>query len=172
MCWTGSMSFRWFAAGLTLVRRDLQRRQPAGVKPAFDPQVFRARFLLLRRGDTLEEHDQAPPRPALRHPTQGSKQAGRPSKNSTAFYLADDRDGALEALNRFTDLYITGQLPEFHHVVDTIIAWSDQILDWHSAGRPSNGRIEGTNNLLQVLRRVAHGFTNPDNFAARGLLVT
>ena len=26
----------------------------------------------------------------------------------------------------------------------------------------------GTNNLLQVLRRVAHGFTNPDNFAARG----
>ena len=29
-----------------------------------------------------------------------------------------------------------------------------------------------TNNLLQVLRRVAHGFTNPDNFAARGLLVT
>ena len=39
-------------------------------------------------------------------------------------------------------------------------------------GRPSNGRIEGTNNLLQVLRRVAHGFTNPDNFAARGLLVT
>ncbi|MCP4380876.1 MAG: transposase, partial [Hyphomicrobiales bacterium] len=38
--------------------------------------------------------------------------------------------------------------------------------------RPSNGRIEGTNNLLQVLRRVAHGFTNPDNFAARGLLLT
>ena len=26
--------------------------------------------------------------------------------------------------------------------------------------------------LLQVLRRVAHGFTNVDNFAARGLLVT
>jgi len=25
---------RWFAQGLTLVRRDLQRRQPAGVKPA------------------------------------------------------------------------------------------------------------------------------------------
>ena len=35
-----------------------------------------------------------------------------------------------------------------------------------------HGRIEGTNNLLQVLRRTAHGFTNPDNFAARGLLIT
>ena len=63
-------------------------------------------------------------------------------------------------------------LAEFHHVVDTIIAWGDEILAWHSAGRPSNGRIEGTNNLLQVLRRVAHGHTNPNNFAARGLLVT
>ena len=47
-----------------------------------------------------------------------------------------------------------------------------QILAWHAAGRPSNGRIDGTNNLLQVLRHTAHGFTNPDNFAARGLLIT
>ena len=56
--------------------------------------------------------------------------------------------------------------------VDTFIAWSDEILNWHDAGRPSNGRIEGTNNLLQVLRRSAHGFTNPRNFEARGILVT
>ncbi len=42
----------------------------------------------------------------------------------------------------------------------------------HRAGRPSNGRIEGTNNLLQVLRRTAHGFTNPRNFEARGILTT
>jgi transposase len=162
---------RWFAAGLTLVRRDLQRRQPAGVKPAFDPQVFRARFLLLRRSDTLEEHDQArlddlfetQPRLAT---------AWHALQELHGLYLADDHDGALEALDRFTDLYITGELPEFHDVVDTIIAWGDEILAWHNNGRPSNGRIEGTNNLLQVLRRVAHGFTNPDNFAARGLLVT
>lgn len=76
------------------------------------------------------------------------------------------------ACDRFTNLDSTGELIEFHHVVDTIIAWSDQILDWHDTGRPSNGRIEDTNNLLQVLRRVAHRFANPHNFAARGLLVT
>ena len=28
---------RWFAASLTLVRRNAQRRQPPGVKPVFDP---------------------------------------------------------------------------------------------------------------------------------------
>ncbi len=32
--------------------------------------------------------------------------------------------------------------------------------------------IEGTNNLIQTLRRTAHGFTNPQNYAARGLLLT
>ena len=57
-------------------------------------------------------------------------------------------------------------------IVDTIIAWSDEILNWHHSDRASNGRIEGTNNLLQVLRRSAHGFTNPTNFEARGILVT
>ena len=56
--------------------------------------------------------------------------------------------------------------------VDTFIAWSDEILAWHHTDRASNGRIEGTNNLLQVLRRTAHGFTNPANFEARGLLTT
>jgi transposase len=40
---------RWFAAGLTLVRRDVQRREPRGhLTPAFDPEVFLARFALLR----------------------------------------------------------------------------------------------------------------------------
>jgi transposase len=32
---------RWFAAGLTLVRREAQRREPRGhVTPAFDPELF------------------------------------------------------------------------------------------------------------------------------------
>ena len=56
--------------------------------------------------------------------------------------------------------------------MDTVSAWENEILDWHRTGRPSNGRLEGTNNLLQILRRTAHGFTNPYNYAARGLLLT
>ena len=49
--------------------------------------------------------------------------------------------------------------------------WSDEILNWHHSRR-SNGPLEGTNNLIQTLRRTAHGFTNPQNYAARGLLLT
>ena len=162
---------RWFAAGLTQVRRDIQRREPHGVKPAFDPEVFRARFALLRRGDTLTDTDRARLDKLFdAHPRL--KAGWQALQELHGLYTADDYDGALEALGRFCDLYETGELPEYHNTVDTFIAWSDEILNWHHTGRPSNGRIEGTNNLLQVLRRTAHGFTNPRNFEARGILVT
>ncbi len=141
------------------------------VKPAFDPEVFRARFLLMRRGDQLDDSDQARLHGLFdAHPRL---QAGwQALQELHGLYLAEDHQGALEALGRFCDLYETGDLPEFHDIVDTIIARSDEILAWHHTDRASNGRIEGTNNLLQVLRRTAHGFTNPDNFAARGILIT
>ena len=74
---------RWFAAGLTQVRRDVQRREPKGVKPAFDPEVFKARFALLRRGDTLTDTT-APASTSCSTPTPASKPAGRPSRSSTA----------------------------------------------------------------------------------------
>ncbi|WP_419551896.1 transposase [Candidatus Poriferisodalis sp.] len=87
-------------------------------------------------------------------------------------YLAKDRKGALEALDRFADIYRTGQIPEFSDIVDTFLAWHEEILDWHRARRPPNGRIDRTNNLPQVLRRKAHRFTNYANFEARGILIT
>ena len=104
---------RWFAAGLTQVRRDVQRREPHGVKPAFDPEVFRARFKLLRRGDTLTDTDRArldklfDAHPRLRAGWQALQELH-------GLYTANDYDGALEALGRFCDLYETGELPEYH----------------------------------------------------------
>ena len=82
-----------------------------------------------------------------------------------SLYQADHLQGALDALQRFADLYETGQIPEYHNTVNTILNWSDEILNWHHSRR-SNGPLEGTNNLIQTLRRTAHGFTNPQNYAA------
>ena len=161
---------RWFTEGLTLVRRELQRRDPEARPPAFEPDLFRARFTLLRREDHLTDGHKAhlerlfEAYPRLRTAWDALQELYR-------LYEADDLDGANQALARFADLYDTGQIPEYHDVVDTIIAWGEEILAYHSSGRVSNGPIEGINNLLQVLRRVAHGFTNYDNFAARGILV-
>ena len=123
------------------------------------------------RGDTLTDTDRAR-LDALFDAHPRLKAGWQALQELHGLYLADDHQGALKALGRFCDLYETGELPEYHDIVDTIIAWSDEILGWHHTDRTSNGRIEGTNNLLQVLRRSAHGFTNPTNFEARGILVT
>ncbi len=117
----------------------------------------------------------APTRPASTPSltrTPASKPAGRPYSSSTASTSPTTTKAPWKPSDGSTDLYQTGELPEYHDTVDTFIAWSDEILARHHTDRASNGRIEGTNNLLQVLRRTAHGFTNPANLEARGLLTT
>jgi transposase len=163
---------RWFAAGLTAVRRDVQRREPRGeVTPAFDPQLFRARFELLRRVDRLDDVALARLQPLFRrHPRIAV--AWQALQTLYAAYEADDKHAALEAIVAFVDLFDTGKIPEFADVLAALVEWGDQIIAFHNprARRISNGRLEGTNNKLQVLRRVAHGFVNRANFEARGIL--
>ena len=50
--------------------------------------------------------------------------------------------------------------------------WGDEIFAFHDADRATSGRIEGTNNKIGVLKRIAYGFINVTNFAARALLLT
>ena len=68
-------------------------------------------------------------------------------------------------------MYAEDPLPEFYKVVDTLLRWAPEIFAFHKAGRISNGRLEGTNNKLGVLKRMAFGFVNASNFEARGLLL-
>ena len=162
---------RWFTEGLTLVRRELQRRPSDQKPPAYEPDLFRARFTLLRRADNLSKaHQKHLDRLFEAYPRL--KVAWDALQDLYRLYEADDFEGANEALARFADLYDTGEIPEYHDVVDKIISWGEEILAYHPSRRATNGPLEGTNNLLQVLRRVAHGFTNYQNYAARGLLVT
>ena len=162
---------RWFTEGLTLVRRELQHRDPDRRPPTYEPDLFRARYTLLRRADNLTEaHQEHLGRLFTAHPRL--KVAWDALQELYGLYEAEDLEGANQALERFADLYDQGHIPEYHDVVDKIISWGQEILAYHTTRRATNGPLEGTNNLLQVLRRVAHGFTNHDNFAARGLLVT
>ena len=90
----------------------------------------------------------APASTSCSTPTPASEPGWQALQELHGLYTADDYDGALEALGRFCDLYQTGELPEYHgHSYwgcSVGGAGSDEILNWHCAGRPSNGRIEGT----------------------------
>ena len=92
---------RWFTQGLTLVRREIQRRPPDQRPPTYEPDLFRARFTLLRRVDHLTEAHQAhldrlfDAHPRLRT-AWGALQE---------LYQANDLNQANQALGRFADLY-------------------------------------------------------------------
>ena len=159
---------RWFTTGLTLVRRELQRRRRPGVKPAFEPDLFCSRFALLKSHDHLTRTEQRRLLPLIRV----YRWPGTLYKELYGLHQADDLKGfALDALERFADLYETGAIPHYQHTVDTILNWADEILSWHHTRR-SNRPLEGINNLLQTLRRTAHGFTNPSHYSTRGLLLS
>ncbi len=160
--WTGFDVIRWFQNGLVAVRRDIQR-QPDRVKPRFDPDVLRARFLLLKRPDKLNpaEHERLH-RLFETHPRL--KTAWDALAELHNLHLADDHQGTLETLDRFCDLYSTSDIPEFDETADTLARWYPEILNWHHTSRPSNGHIDRTNNLLQVLHRTAHGITQITNY--------
>jgi len=161
---------RWFAAGLVEVRRRIQRRERGAVAPAFDPQVFRSRYLALKRADRLSdaEHERLK---AIFAMHAELARGWALLQELYGLYQASDETEAMAALDRFADLYHDDPLPEFYKVVDTLLRWAPEIFAYHRTGRVSNGRLEGTNNKLGVLKRMAYGFVNADNFAARGLLL-
>ena len=162
---------RWFAAGMIEVRRRLQRTGPPGTRPAFEPEVFRSRYLQLTRfdhlsGDRIEDLGRVlSGRPEL-------EAAWRMLQHLYGIHLAADTDEADQALGAFIDIYQDTPLVEFDRLVATLLEWGDEIFAFHDTDRVSNGRIEGTNNRLGVLKRIAYGFVNVANFAARALLIT
>ena len=97
--------------------------------------MFRARFALLRRGDTLTDTDRAR-LDALFDAHPRLKAGWQALQELHGLYLADDYDGALAALGRFCDLYETGELPEYHDTHATR-PQRDSAPPWAGAG--SNG---------------------------------
>jgi transposase len=161
---------RWFAAGLIEVRRRVQRIAPPGSRPAFDPDIFGSRYLQLTRLDRLDvERIQKLGKVLARDPQLET--AWRMLQHLYGIYVADDSNQANQALEAFLEANQAHPLPEFAKIVGALSNWGEEIFAFHDTDRRSNGRLEGTNNKLGVLKRIAYGFVNADNFAQRALLM-
>lgn len=161
---------RWFAWGLIEVRRRVQRIGDKGERPAFEPSIFRSRFLQLTRRDHLSPQQYAhlvgaiSQDPELWH-------AWRLTQILYEVYEADDEASARAVLEEFVARYAELPIPEFKTILKVLAQWLPEILAFHSCDRITNGRLEGVNNKLGVLKRTAYGFKNPRNFEARALLI-
>ncbi|MGH9054013.1 MAG: ISL3 family transposase [Acidimicrobiia bacterium] len=161
---------RWFASGLIEVRRRIQRVGPQGSRPAYDPEIFRSRYLQLRRADRLDEEARARlERILLTDPDLAY--AWELYQTLHRIYLAEDDHGANEALGEFLDAHYRRSLPEYEPLLNALLRWGDEIFAFHDADRVTNGLLEGTNAKLGVLKRIGYGFVSATNFAHRALLL-
>jgi transposase len=160
---------RWFAAGLIEVRRRVQRVGEPGESPAFNSDIFRTRYLQLARAEELDPDRFA----RLAHALMQDPElwhAWRLLQQLYGIYDAADEGEAAARIEAFVQAWSAAPIPEFRSVLKALAQWLPEILAFHRCGRITNGRLEGTNNKLGVLKRIAYGFVNADNFAARALL--
>ena len=68
-------------------------------------------------------------------------------KSSTNSTKPTTRTGPTQLLDASPTSTPPARHREYHQAVDTIIAWGEEILAYHTTRRVSNGPIEGTNNL-------------------------
>ena len=148
------------------VRRRIQRIGEHGSRPAFEPAIFRSRYLQLSRFDHLGDD---------RIQALGRVLAGRPDLEAAwrmlqhlyGIHLADDSEEANQALGAFLEVYDQHPLVEFEKLTETLLELGYEIFAFHDTDRISNGRIEGTTNKLGVLKRISVNL--PSTVTALGL---
>ena len=136
------------------VRRRIQRIGDKGSRPAFDPDIFRSRYLQLTRADHLSDEQIIRLGEVLAGRAQ-LEAAWRMLQHLYGIHLAASDDEANQALAAFLDTYQDHPLLEFEKLCETPLERGDEIFAFHECDRVSNGRIEGTNNKIGVLKRIS-----------------
>lgn len=80
---------------------------------------------------------------------------------------ADGRRVAEKILASFP----TCPIPEIARLGRTLNRWRDAFLGYFTTGGANNGGTEAINGLIELARRIARGFRNPNNYRLRMLLI-
>ena len=62
-------------------------------------------------------------------------------------------------------------IPEIARLGRTLTQWKDAFLGYFTTAGANNGGTEAVNGLIELARRIARGFRNPDNYRLRMLLI-
>ena len=83
-----------------------------------------------------------------------------------AWYREIDRMRAEERLGLLEERIEGSSIPEFKELLHTLTNWREEILNYF-AYRITNGFVEGKNNRIKTIKRMAYGYRNMDNFRLR-----
>ena len=82
------------------------------------------------------------------------------------WYRETDRSQAEARLRSLEETIATGSIPEFKDLLHTFTNWREGILNYFEY-RITNGLVEGKNNRIKTIKRMAYGYRNMDNFRLR-----
>jgi transposase len=131
-------------------------------------ELFRARYLLLKGAERLTPEQQARLRELL-GPHPPLQQAWFLKEAFRAWYRSPSRAQAEEGLIIW-ESSVRKQGPEpFRRLLPMLKLWRQEIFNYFDYPY-TNGFLEGKNNRIKVIKRVAYGYRNPANFRHRILL--
>ena len=127
--------------------------------------LFRSRYTLLKGAERLAPWEEERLDSLFcRYPEL--RKAWELKERFRAWYSETDRNRAEESLRLLEQDIASSSLPEFKQLLRTLTNWKEEILNYFDY-RITNGFVEGKNNRIKTIKRMAYGYRNTDNFRMR-----
>jgi len=127
--------------------------------------LFRSRYTLLKGAEKLADWEREKlNRVFFRYPEV--HKAWEVKEEFRAWYSEPDKSRAEKTLAALEDKIIQSRLPELRALLPMFSNWREEILNYFDY-RITNGFVEGKNNRIKTIKRIAYGYRNMDNFRMR-----
>jgi len=127
--------------------------------------LFKARYTLLKGAERLADWERRRLNQLFyRYPEL--RGAWVLKESFRAWYGETSRSRAEERLRLLEERIEDDSLPEFKQLIHTLTNWREGILNYFDY-RITNGFVEGKNNQIKTIKRMAYGYRNMDNFRLR-----
>ena len=143
------------------VRTKLQNREGKGKRWL----LFHSRYLLLRKAESLNDEEKI----RLGHLFSYYPElavAWRLKEGLREWYRISSRAEAEASLYQWEESVRKSGFKEFRAVLSIFRNWRNEILNYFNH-RVTNGFVEGKNNRIKVIKRMAYGYRNVDNLRRR-----
>ena len=127
--------------------------------------LFKSRYTLLKGAERLADWEKTKLNQLFYHYPE-LKRAWMLKESFRTWYRETDRSQAEARLRSLEETIANGSIPEFKELLHTFTNWREEILNCFDY-RITNGFVEGKNNRIKTIKRVAYGYRNMDNFRMR-----
>jgi transposase len=152
---------RHINGALDKVRSRLQGGSRRGKRE----DLFKSRYTLLKGAERLADWEKTRLNQLFyRYPEL--RRAWMLKESFRGWYRETDRSRAEERLGSLEERIANDSLAEFKELLHTFTNWRKEILNYFDY-RITNGFVEGKNNRIKTIKRMAYGYRNMDNFRLR-----